>query len=76
MSKYTEYREIAGRMKTVFRTNIDVMNRKVEIILNPISTTLDIKMPIFGVNEGKDIRVTIDGEVGEALFKTLKQIYE
>jgi hypothetical protein len=76
MSKYTEYREIADRMKTYFGANIGNTDKKVYIRFNPVPNKLDIETPVLRNDLSDTVELTIEGEVGEALFKALKQIYE
>ncbi|MDR3124052.1 MAG: hypothetical protein LBU16_09795 [Treponema sp.] len=74
MSKYTEYREIAGKMETVFKAEIGgsaVSPGKVRIVFMPISDNLNIEIPGIYRNE-----FTITGATGEALLRALRQIYE
>jgi hypothetical protein len=72
MSKYTEYRETAEKMKTVFETKIGDTPEKVTIHFNPINDSLNIELSDFLC----DCEVKMEGRTGEALFKALKQIYE
>jgi hypothetical protein len=72
MSKYTEYREIAGKMETTFIANISDAGRQVKIELDPVLDNLHIR--IQGRHD--DDIFTVEGDAGEALFKALKQIYE
>jgi DNA-binding cell septation regulator SpoVG len=73
MSKYTEYRAIAEKMKTFYQIDIGDSVRKVSIRLDPIKDLLGIEIDgCFHQHELKNI----EGEEGEALFLALKQIYE
>jgi hypothetical protein len=72
MSKYTEYREIAGKMKTVFETAFEKsLKAQVSIVFNPILDRLEVETYDLGEH-----KFTLSGKTGLALFKTLKQIYE
>jgi hypothetical protein len=78
MSKYTEYREIAGKMKTIFEERSDFereigrLDNRVIILLDPLADTLGIT-----IQETRTAhQVEIKGQSGLALFKALKQIYE
>jgi hypothetical protein len=75
MSKYTEYREIAEKMDTVVEERIFMGDGKtVRIEFNPVKDDLRIIVPEY--YDYSEYRATIDGRVGEALFKALKQFYE
>jgi hypothetical protein len=70
MSKYTEYREIAGKEEILFEENIGDKGRYVRIRLKRDDLRLQM-IDDYGYQE-----LGIESDTGLALFKALKQIYE
>jgi hypothetical protein len=72
MSKYTEYREMAEKMETLYGAKIKDTDREASVRFNPVADMLDIDLAGFRCRH----EFSLQGDEGKALYMALKQLYE